>query len=63
MKSYAAQVEASEDLIAKTKKEMMQFLDDYLSAMEYAKSKFKGQVGAGRYDKLNGSDVDDIYGI
>ncbi|SEN79805.1 Lipase (class 3) [Terribacillus saccharophilus] len=61
MKSYAAQVEASEDLIAKTKKEMMQFLDDYLSAMEYAKSKFKGQVGAGRYDKLNGSDVDDIY--
>ncbi|PAF34864.1 hypothetical protein CHH69_13620 [Terribacillus saccharophilus] len=61
MKSYAAQVEASEDLIAKTKKEMMQFLDDYLSAMEYAKSKFKGQVGSGRYDKLNGSDVDDIY--
>lgn len=61
MKSYAAQVEASEDLIAKTKKEMMQFLDDYLSAMEYAKSNFKGQVGSGRYDKLNGSDVDDIY--
>jgi Lipase (class 3) len=61
MKSYAAQVEASEDLIAKTKKEMMQFLDDYLSAMEYAKSKFKGRVESGRYDKLNGSDVDDIY--
>ncbi|PAD20170.1 lipase family protein [Terribacillus saccharophilus] len=61
MKDYAAKVEASEDLIANTKKDMMQFLDDHLAAMEDIKAKFKGQIGFGKYDKLSSADVDDIF--
>ncbi|SNZ17535.1 Lipase (class 3) [Terribacillus aidingensis] len=61
MKAYARKVEASEDRIAKTKKDMMQFLEDCMTTAEASRTKFRSQVGVGRFDKLTSTDVDEVF--
>ncbi|WP_077305672.1 lipase family protein [Terribacillus halophilus] len=61
MKAYARKVEVNEERIAKTKKDIMQFLEDCMATAEASRAKFRSQVGVGRFDKLTSADVDEIF--